>query len=106
MDDWLTTTSVLIGDTATIGFSNLTGGSRVLFASAMAVTETTEKVITTLRQRAAKIWEIDADAVPWNDGAARPAGDNAGKFAPLSLDELAAQAPQTGVVLFSREPVP
>ena len=31
--------SVLIGDTATIGYSNLTGGSRVLFASAMVVTE-------------------------------------------------------------------
>ena len=88
--------SVLIGDTSTIGFSNLTGGSRVLFASAMAVTETTDKVITTLRQRAAKIWEIDADAVIWEDGAARPAGDNAGKFKPLSLEEIAAKAPQTG----------
>ena len=88
--------SVLIGDTATIGFSNLTGGSRVLFASAMAVTETTEKVITNLRQRAAKIWEIDVDAVTWDDGAARPAGDNAGKFDPLPLAALASQATQTG----------
>ena len=51
--------SVLIGDTATIGFSNLTGGSRVLFASAMVVTQSAEKVIATLRERAAKIWEID-----------------------------------------------
>src|SRR6201991_3084238 len=41
--------SVLIGDTATIGFSNLTGGSRVLFASAIVVTQSAEKVITTLR---------------------------------------------------------
>ena len=88
--------SVLIGDTATIGFSNLTGGSRVLFASAMAVTETTEKVLTTLRQRAAKIREIDVDAVTWDDGVARPAGANAGKFDPLSLAELAGQATQTG----------
>ena len=88
--------SVLIGDTATIGFSNLTGGSRVLFASAMAVTDTTEKVIATLRQRAAKIWEIDADAVTWEDGEARPAGDNAGKFDPLSLADLAAKATATG----------
>jgi CO/xanthine dehydrogenase Mo-binding subunit len=88
--------SVLIGDTATIGFSNLTGGSRVLFASAMAVTDTAEKVITTLRQRAAKIWEIDADAVTWADGEARPAGDNAGKFEPLTLADLAAKATATG----------
>src|SRR3954447_22736184 len=65
--------SVLIGDTATIGFSNLTGGSRVLFASAMVVTQSTDKVIATLRERAAKIWEIDPEAVKWENGAAHPA---------------------------------
>jgi CO/xanthine dehydrogenase Mo-binding subunit len=88
--------SVLIGDTATIGYSNLTGGSRVLFASAMAVTDSAEKVIGTLRGRAAKIWDIDADAVTWEDGAAHPAGENAGKFDPLTLAELAARATATG----------
>ncbi len=88
--------SVLIGDTATIGYSNLTGGSRVLFASAMVVTQSTEQVIETLCERAAKIWEIDPEAVVWEDGAARPAGDNAGKFPPLSLAEIAEQANATG----------
>lgn len=88
--------SVLIGDTATIGYSNLTGGSRVLFASAMVVTQSTEKVIETLKGLAAKIWGIPADAVTWSSGAARPAGDNAGKFEPLTLEELAAKANMTG----------
>jgi CO/xanthine dehydrogenase Mo-binding subunit len=88
--------SVLIGDTATVGFSNLTGGSRVLFASSIVVTQSTEKIITTLRERAAKIWDIDPDAVTWEGGAARPAGHNAGKFEPLTLKELAAKAPQMG----------
>jgi CO/xanthine dehydrogenase Mo-binding subunit len=88
--------SVLIGDTATIGFSNLTGGSRVLFSSGIAVTESTGKVIDTLRARAAKIWEIDVGAVTWEDGAARPAGDNAGKFDPLTLEDLAAKANAMG----------
>ena len=88
--------SVLIGDTATIGFSNLTGGSRVLYTSGIVVTEATQQVITTLCKRAAKIWEIDADAVVWEDGAARPAGDNAGKFPPLTLAELGDQANATG----------
>ena len=85
--------SVIIGDTQTVGFSNLTGGSRVLFASAMVVTQSTEKVITTLRERAAKIWEIDPDAVKWENGAAHPASPNAGQFEPLTLAELAAKAP-------------
>jgi CO/xanthine dehydrogenase Mo-binding subunit len=88
--------NVLIGDTSTIGFSNLTGGSRVTYASAMVVTQSTEKVIKTLRERAAKIWKIDPDAVTWENGEARPAGDNAGKFEPLPLAKLAAQANATG----------
>jgi CO/xanthine dehydrogenase Mo-binding subunit len=88
--------SVIIGDTQTIGFSNLTGGSRVLFASAMVVTQSTEKVISTLRERAAKIWEIDPEAVKWENGAAHPASANAGQFEPLSLAELAARAPAMG----------
>jgi CO/xanthine dehydrogenase Mo-binding subunit len=88
--------SVLIGDTSVIGFSNLTGGSRVTFASAMVVTQSTQQVIKQLRERAAKIWKIDPDAVVWEDGEARPAGDNAGKFPPLTLAQIAAQAPQTG----------
>ncbi|MDX2159036.1 MAG: xanthine dehydrogenase family protein molybdopterin-binding subunit [Hyphomicrobiaceae bacterium] len=88
--------SVLIGDTSVIGFSNLTGGSRVTFASAMVVTQSTQQVIKQLRERAAKIWKIDPEAVVWEDGEARPAGDNAGKFPPLTLAQIAAQAPQTG----------
>lgn len=88
--------SVLIGDTASIGYSNITGGSRVLFASAMVVTQSAEKVITQLKQRAAMIWNIDPEAVTWENGEARPAGDNAGDFEPLSLEQLAEQATQTG----------
>ncbi len=88
--------SVLIGDTATIGFSELTNGSRVLFASATVVTQSTEKVIKQLCERAAKIWNIDPDAVIWEDGEARPAGDNAGKFHPLTLADIAAKANATG----------
>ena len=88
--------SVLIGDTSSIGFSNLTGGSRVTYASAMVATQSSEAVIKSLRERAAKIWKIDPDAVTWENGEARPAGDNAGKFAPLTLAELAARASETG----------
>ncbi|GGJ18913.1 xanthine dehydrogenase family protein molybdopterin-binding subunit [Neoroseomonas lacus] len=88
--------NVIIGDTQTIGFSNLTGGSRVTFASAMVATASCEKVVGQLKERAAKIWKIDAEAVKWEDGMALPAGDNAGKFPPLSLKELAAKANEMG----------
>ncbi|MBT5898669.1 MAG: xanthine dehydrogenase family protein molybdopterin-binding subunit [Rhodospirillaceae bacterium] len=85
-----------IGDTNSIGISATTGGSRVTFSAGMAVTQVTEKVITTLRERAAMIWEIDVEAVVWEDGEARPAGSNAGEFEPLSLGDLAAKANATG----------
>jgi CO/xanthine dehydrogenase Mo-binding subunit len=88
--------SVLIGDTATIGFSNLTGGSRVLFASSIVVTQSTETIIKTLRERAAKIWEIDPEAVKWENGAAHPSSPNAGVFEPLTLAQIAAKAPTMG----------
>src|SRR5258708_18175376 len=62
----------------------------------MVVTQSADKVITTLRERAAKIWEIDPEAVKWENGAAHPASPNAGQFEPLTLAELAAKAPQMG----------
>ncbi len=66
------------------------------FASAMVVTQSAEIVIKQLCARAAKIWKIDPEAVTWDNGYARPAGENAGNFEPLSLKEIAAKAPETG----------
>jgi CO/xanthine dehydrogenase Mo-binding subunit len=86
----------LIGDTSVVGFSALTGGSRVTFASGIVVTKAAEQVIQILRERAAKIWKIDAEAVVWENGEARPAGTNAGEFPPLSLAAIAAKASATG----------
>ena len=88
--------SVQVGDTNTIGYSATTGGSRVTFSAGTAVSEATERVVEQLRERAALLWDIDPDAVDWNNGHARPAGANAGDFEPLSLAELAAKAAQTG----------
>ncbi len=85
-----------IGDTNTIGISATTGGSRVTFAAGMAVTQATDKVVLTLRERAAKIWNIEVEAVVWEGGEARPAGANAGEFEALSLADLAAKAGATG----------
>ncbi len=86
----------IVADTGSIGYTHVTGGSRVTFATGMAVVETTKIVIKDLCKRAAMIWDIDPDAVVWEGGYARPAGENAGKFQPLSLREIAGKAAQTG----------
>ena len=86
----------VIADTHSIGFNFVTGGSRVTFATGLAVVNATKAMINEMRARAAKIWNIDPEAVVWENGAARPAGDNAGRFEPLTIAQLAAQAGKTG----------
>jgi CO/xanthine dehydrogenase Mo-binding subunit len=86
----------VVGDTSSIGYSFMTGGSRVTFATGMATIQATENVVEQLKKRAAMIWEISVDAVEWRDGAAYPAGPNAGDFDPLSLEAIAAKSAKTG----------
>jgi CO/xanthine dehydrogenase Mo-binding subunit len=86
----------MIADTASLGYTFLTGGSRVTFASGMAVVEAARSLIQDLRERAAKIWDIPADAVVWENGEARPTSSNAGDFEPLDLAALAGSAGKTG----------
>jgi CO/xanthine dehydrogenase Mo-binding subunit len=86
----------IIADTASLGYTFLTGGSRATFSSGMATIDAARDVVKQLCERAAKIWEISADAVEWEDGFAKPAGANAGDFKPMSLAEIAAIAGKTG----------
>ena len=92
----------LIGDTSTLGYTFLTGGSRTAFASGMAVIEASKDMIGQLCERAATIWDISVDAVEWVDGEARPAGANAGEFDPLTLADLARMAGKTGGPIVGR----
>ncbi|MBT5110274.1 MAG: xanthine dehydrogenase family protein molybdopterin-binding subunit [Rhodospirillaceae bacterium] len=85
-----------IGDTSSIGYTFLTGGSRATFSSGMAVVQASRTMIDEMRDRAAKIWDISVDAVEWEDGQAKPAGSNAGDFEPMSLNDLAKAAGKTG----------
>ena len=86
----------IVADTASIGFTFLTGGSRVTFATGMAVTQASEKVVEQLKARAAQTWDIPVDAVEWKDGKAFPAGTNAGAFEPLDLAAIASKQGRTG----------
>jgi CO/xanthine dehydrogenase Mo-binding subunit len=85
----------IVADTASIGFSMVTGGSRTTFATGMAVTQAARKVVEDLERRAAMLWDVPLESVAWRDGAAvclDPARDKAD----LSLAALAAQSARTG----------
>jgi CO/xanthine dehydrogenase Mo-binding subunit len=86
----------VVADTSSTGYCFLTGGSRVTFATGMAVTQAAEKAVVELKKRAAMIWDISPDAVDWKDGKAYPAGPNAGSFDPLSLADIALKSGRTG----------
>jgi CO/xanthine dehydrogenase Mo-binding subunit len=81
---------VTIADTSSIGFSMGTGGSRTTFATGKAVIQACEAVIAILKERAAKLWEVDAVGIGWHEGGAVH-GDQR-----LSIAELAAKSAVTG----------
>jgi CO/xanthine dehydrogenase Mo-binding subunit len=85
----------IVADTASIGFSMLTGGSRTTFATGMAVTQAAQKVVEDLKRRASELWDVPLADVDWLNGAAvclDPAKDKT----ELTLADLAAQSARTG----------
>jgi CO/xanthine dehydrogenase Mo-binding subunit len=62
--------------TSSVGYTRVTGGSRVTFATGMAVVEASKKVVDELRARAAMIWDVDVEGVIWEDGQAKPASSD------------------------------
>jgi CO/xanthine dehydrogenase Mo-binding subunit len=85
-----------IGDTNALGYNFVTGGSRSTFSSGMATVEAANEIKAELCKRAAKMWDIAPDAVMFEKGFVKPAGDNAGKFPPMSVQDIAKMAGKTG----------
>ncbi len=85
-----------IADTATLGYNDVSHGSRVTYASGLAAIKAARAVIDKLCGRAAEKWGIDVEAVVWEDGCAKPAGPNAGEFEPLPLAAIARTMGRTG----------
>jgi CO/xanthine dehydrogenase Mo-binding subunit len=90
-----------VADTASVGYTHVTGGSRVTFATGMAVVDASKKLVDELRGRAAMIWGVDPEGVIWEDGHAKPASSNVGDFPPMPLREIASKAALTGGPLTS-----
>ncbi len=85
----------IVADTASIGFSMLTGGSRTTFATGMAVTQAAQKIVEDLKRRAALLMDVSVDQVDYVNGVAVCLDASKGK-ADLTIAELAAKAAQTG----------
>jgi len=86
----------VIADTATLGYNDMTDGSRGTFSTSMATISAARNAIEVMRQRAATMWDIPLEDVYWEDGHAHAAGTKHGNRAPLSVKEIAAEAGNTG----------
>jgi CO/xanthine dehydrogenase Mo-binding subunit len=85
-----------IADTATLGYNEISHGSRVTYASGLATIKAARDAVKKLCARAADKWGIDPDAVSWQDGCAVPSGPNAGEFDPMPIAEITANMGATG----------
>ena len=83
----------LVGDTESVGFTDVTEGSRATFATGLAVVEACRKLVAELCRRAAMMWDVEPNDVEWGEGEARHLAD---KHPPLTLSKIAGDARNTG----------
>jgi xanthine dehydrogenase molybdenum-binding subunit len=92
----------VVTDTDSIGHTDVTGGSRVTFATGMAVYQAAQDAARQLRERAAKVWEKTVDDVELRDGTLYSKGNG---VAPMTIRELAKRLARTGGPITGRATV-
>ncbi len=91
-----------VADTDSVGYTEVTGGSRVTFATGWAAYNAGQAIRSQLLEQAAEIWKVDKDQVSLADGViATTNGDSR----TMTIKELAADLSQKGIDIGSRETV-
>ena len=83
----------VVGDTDSVGYTSLTGGSSVAFKTGWASYEAAMDIKQQLIDRAARIWDVDSSLVEYTDGVVSHTSDPELKF---TFKELAARLNATG----------
>jgi CO/xanthine dehydrogenase Mo-binding subunit len=86
----------IIADTSSLGYNDMTDGSRGTFSSSMATISAARNAIKIMRDRAAQIWDIPVEDVAWEKGHAVAKGEKYGNLTALSVKEIAAESGRTG----------
>jgi xanthine dehydrogenase molybdenum-binding subunit len=89
----------VVGDTETVGYTDVTGGSRVTFATGWAAYEAAQDIKRQMIARAAKIWEVKPEDVVYEAGTLSCTKDAAKRF---TFQELAAKLNETGGTIVGR----
>jgi CO/xanthine dehydrogenase Mo-binding subunit len=83
----------VVADTESIGHTDMTGGSRVTFATGYAVYEAAQDAVNLLKQRAAVLWKAKPEEVVFQDGVVSRTTNGQES---MTLKELAAKLPRAG----------
>ena len=88
-----------VGDTDSVGYTDVTGGSRVTYATGWAAHEAAQDVKTQMIERAAAIWDVGPDSVELVEGMFQSRTD---PELNMSFAELAGQLADTGGAISGR----
>ncbi len=83
----------VVADTESIGHTDMTGGSRVTFATGYAVYEAAQDAVNQLKQRAATLWKAKPEEVVYQDGSVSHTTNGNES---MTLKELAGKLPRAG----------
>jgi CO/xanthine dehydrogenase Mo-binding subunit len=83
----------VVADTESIGHTDMTGGSRVTFATGYAVYEAAQDAVNQLKQRAATLWKARPEEVVYQDGVVSRTANGQES---MTLKELAGRLPRAG----------
>ncbi|MDG2303116.1 MAG: xanthine dehydrogenase family protein molybdopterin-binding subunit [Candidatus Binatia bacterium] len=92
----------VVGDTDSIGHTDVTGGSRVTMATGLAVHDAAHDIKRQLCERAAKTWKVEVDQVRFEEDGVVSVNDESQRF---SLAEIAKNAIRTGGPIVGRATV-
>jgi CO/xanthine dehydrogenase Mo-binding subunit len=92
----------IVADTDMVGYTDVTGGSRVTFATGWAAYEAGQDIKRQMIARAASIWEVPAESVVYENGVLSCTTDASKRF---TFAELAAKLHATGGTILGRASV-
>lgn len=92
----------VVGDTDQVGYTDVTGGSRVTFATGWAAYEAAQDIKRQMIVRAAQIWEVTPEDVTYDEGVLKNTKDASKQ---LTFQELAGKLHGTGGTIVGRASV-
>ena len=91
-----------VADTDSVGYTEVTGGSRVTFATGWAAYNAGQAIRSQLIEQAAEVWKVDKDQVSLADGEISTTN---GDSRTTTIKELAAELSQKGIDIGTRQTV-